>query len=124
MNLGTILWLHDRVGNAAPLFMILLGILSFINYFRGLGVTGNVIGAVIVGEVLMLVQVSLGLILLISGLYPPQLIHFLYGALTILAFPALWVYTRGATDRRASLMWALAGLFMMGLTLRAIGTAT
>jgi hypothetical protein len=38
--------------------------------------------------------------------------------------PALWVYTRGATDRRASLIWALAGLFMFGLALRAIGTAT
>lgn len=124
MNIGTIIWLHERVGNAAPLFMILLGILSLINYIRGQGVDGNIIGAVIVGELLMFIQVGLGLILFFSGLFPARTIHFLYATLTILAFPALWVYTQGATDRRASLLWALAGLFMMGLTLRAIGTAS
>lgn len=124
MSLSTLLWLHDRIGNAAPLFMIALGILSLINYFRGYGLDGNMIGIVVVGEILMLGQVGLGLILWLSGLFPAEMIHFLYGALTVLAFPALWVYTQGATDRRASLMWALAGLFMMGLTLRAIGTAS
>lgn len=124
MNLGTILWLHDRIGNAAPLFMILAGVLSLVNYVRGRGVDGNIMGALVIGEIMMLVQAGLGLILLVSGLAPASLIHYLYGALAILALPALWVYTRGATDRRASLIWALAGFFMMGLTLRAIGTAT
>lgn len=124
MNLGTVIWLHERVGNAAPLFMILVGGLSLVNYIRGQGVDGNILGAVVIGEVLMIVQVVLGIILWVSGLYPARVIHFLYGSLTVLTFPALWVYTQGATDRRASLIWALAGLFMMGLALRAIGTAS
>ncbi len=123
MNLGTVLWLHDRVGNAAPLFMALVGLLSLINYIRGRHVDGSIIGAVVIGEIMMLTQASMGIILLISGLSPARPIHFLYGSLAVLALPALWVYTRGATDRRASLIWGLAGLFMMGLTLRAIGTA-
>jgi hypothetical protein len=124
MNLGTVMWLHDRIGNAAPLFMILLGLLSLFNYIRGQGLDGSVVGTVIVGELLMIVQLSLGVILLLSGLYPARIIHILYGSLSILTFPALWFYTRGATDRRASLVWALVGLFMMGLALRAIGTAS
>ena len=125
MSLDTVIWLHDRVGNAAPLFMILVGVLSLINYFRGVGLDSNVIGAVIVGEIMMLAQATLGIILLVAGgLYPARGIHFLYGSLTILFFPALWAYTRGATDRRAALLWAVGGLFMMGLTLRAIGTAS
>lgn len=123
MNLGTIIWLHDRVGNAAPLFMIVAGIWSLINYIRRQGVDGNILGILIVGEIMMLVQAGLGVILLASGLFPARLIHFLYGSLAVLTLPALWVYTRGERDRRASLIWALAGLFMMGLTLRAIGTA-
>lgn len=123
MNLGTVLFLHSRLANTAWLYMAILGLWSFINYVRGRGVNGSVIGGVVVGELLMLVQGGLGLFLFLSGLYPASTIHFLYGALTILALPALWVYTRGATDRRASLVWALAGLFMFGLTLRAIGTA-
>ena len=104
--------------------MIGFGILSLINYIRGQGVDGSIVGAVVIGEVMMIVQVVLGLILWLSGLFPASIIHFLYGALTVLALPALWVYTRGEMDRRASLIWALAGLFMMGLALRAIGTAT
>jgi hypothetical protein len=124
MDLGTILWLHDRIGNAAPLFMILVGALSFINYIRGYGVDGSIIGAVIVGEIMMLAQASLGIFLLVFGLWPGGWgIHFLYGSLSVLFFPALWVYTRGATDRRAALTWAFGGLFMMGLAFRAIGTA-
>ncbi|GAB4417233.1 MAG: hypothetical protein Fur0044_12810 [Anaerolineae bacterium] len=124
MDLATVLWLHKGVGNAAPLFMVLVSLISFINYFRGLGLDGNVIGAVVVGEIMMLTQASLGLILLVLGLWPGGWgIHFLYGSLSVLFFPALWAYTRGATDRRASLTWAVGGLFMMGLTLRAIGTA-
>jgi hypothetical protein len=124
MNLGTVLFLHSRIANAAWLYMIILGIWSFTNYVRGRGVDGGVIGAVVVGELLMLTQAVMGLILFLSGLYPASTIHFLYGSLAILGLPALWVYTRGATDRRASLVWALAGLFMFGLTLRAIGTAS
>ena len=123
MNLGTIIWLHDRIGNAIPLFMILFGVLSLINYIRGQGVDAGTMGAAILGEIMVLVQAGLGIGLFLSGLFPIQLIHFLYGTLTVLTLPALWVYTRGATDRRASLIWALAGLFMMGLALRAIGTA-
>lgn len=124
MNLGTVVFLHSRIANAAWLFMVILGIWNFVNYVRGRGVDGGVIGAIVVGELMMLAQASLGIILFVSGFYPASTIHFLYGALTVLALPALWVYTRGATDRRASLIWALAGLFMFGLTLRAIGTAT
>jgi hypothetical protein len=124
MNLGTIIWLHDRIGNAAPLFMVLVGVLSFINYIRGYGVDGNIIGAVIVGELMMLAQATLGIFLLVAGLWPGGWgIHFLYGSLSVLFFPALWAYTRGATDRRAALTWAVGGLFMMGVTLRAIGTS-
>jgi hypothetical protein len=124
MNLGTVIFLHGRIANTAWLYMAILGIWSLINYIRGRGVDGSVMGALVIGELLMLTQASLGLILLVSGLYPSRTIHFLYGSLAVLALPALWVYTRGATDRRASLIWALAGLFMLGLALRAIGTAT
>lgn len=124
MGLDTVLWLHNGIGNAAPLFMVLVGLLSLINYFRGIGLDGSVIGAVVVGEITMLVQATLGIIMLTFGLWPGgAAIHFLYGSLSVLFFPALWAYTRGATDRRASLTWAVGGLFMMGLTLRAIGTA-
>lgn len=123
MDLGTILWLHGRIGNAIPLYMALMGILSFVNYIRGQGVDGGVIGAIIIGELLVLAQATLGIILFIAFNKIDSLgIHFLYGSLAVIFLPGLWIYTRGETDRRSSLIWGVAGIFMMGLAFRAIGT--
>jgi hypothetical protein len=95
----------------------------WLNYIRGHGVDGGMIGAIIIGELMMIVQATLGITLLITlGQLQAGGIHFLYGSLSIIFLPGLWLYTRGATDRRASLIWGLAGFFMMGLALRAIGT--
>jgi hypothetical protein len=124
MDLGTVFWLHERVGNAAPLFMALLGILNLVNYARGQGVDGGIIGAIVIGEIMMIIMAILGITLFIAlGRIHSLSIHFLYGSLSVIFFPGLWMYTRGATDRRSSLVWGFAGIFMMGLTLRAIGTA-
>ena len=124
MDIATVLWLHDRVGNAVPLYMVLLGIVSFVNYFRGQGLDGSVIGAIVVGEILMILQATLGIILFVAFNRINNLgIHFLYGSVSVIFLPGLWMYTRGATDRRSSLIWGVAGVFMMGLALRAIGTA-
>jgi hypothetical protein len=124
MDLATILWLHDRIGNAAPLFMALLGVLSIFNYIRGRGIDGGMMGAIIVGEIVMIAMGILGITLFIAFNRIQNLsIHFLYGSLCVIFIPGLWVYTRGETDRRSSLIWGFAGFFMMGLTLRAIGTA-
>nr|BAL58022.1 hypothetical conserved protein [uncultured Chloroflexota bacterium] len=124
MNLGTVLLLHNRVANAAWLYMAIIGLWSLVNYARGRGLDGNILGAIVVGELMMLVQAALGITLLVSGFYPPRVIHFLYGSLSVLVFPALWAYTRGDTSRQASLLWGLAGLAMMGLAFRAIGTGS
>ena len=56
MNLGTVLFLHSRGANAAWLYMALLGVWNFVNYVRGRGVDGGVIGAIVVGELMMLAQ--------------------------------------------------------------------
>ncbi len=124
MDFGTILWLHRGIGNAVPLYMFIMGVLSFINYGRGRGVDGGIVGAVIIGEIMITVQVVLGITMLtILGGLEQRAIHILYGCLAVIFLPGLWVYTRGEMDRRASLIWGVAGIFMMGLTLRAIGTA-
>ena len=74
--------------------------------------------------IMMIMMAVLGITLLIGrGFLQIIGIHFLYGSLSVLFMPGLWLYTRGETDRRAALIWGLAGFFMMGLALRAIGTA-
>jgi hypothetical protein len=125
MDLGTVLFIHGRIANAAWLYMVILAVWNIANYVRGRGLDGNMMGAIVVGVLLMLTQASLGVTMWLGFGFPPfSLVHVLYGGLAVLSLPAIWVYTRGATDRRASLIWAIAGLFMFGLILRAIGTAT
>jgi len=125
MDLGTILFIHGRIANAAWLYMLILAVWNVVNYVRGQGLDGNMMGALAVGVLLMLTQAGLGLTMwLVFGFPPISLVRVWYGSLAVLSLPAIWVYTRGAIDRRASLIWAIAGLFMFGLTLRAIGTAT
>jgi hypothetical protein len=122
--LETVLWLHQGIGNAAPIFMALLGVFSLINYIRGQGIDGNILGIIAIGEIMMIIMAVLGITLLIGlGLLQIVGIHFLYGSLSVLFIPGLWLYTRGDTGRRAALIWALGGFFMMGLAIRAITTA-
>lgn len=124
MDFATVLWLHQRIGNAVWLFMALMGILSLINYARGRGLDGNIMGVIVIGEIMTLTMATLGVTMLIMlGQIPGNGIHILYGSLSVIFLPGLWIYTRGDTDRRASLIWGFAGFFMMGLALRAIGTA-
>ena len=123
MNLGTLVFIHGRLANAIWIYMVVLAIWNFSNYIRGRGVGGNVLGALAVAELMTITQAVLGVVMLVSGLFPASIVHFLYGSLSVLAIPAIWVYTRGAADRRASLIWAIAALFLFGLALRAMGTA-
>ncbi|RME69981.1 MAG: hypothetical protein D6784_17445 [Chloroflexi bacterium] len=124
MNLGTVIFIHGRIANALWIYMLIMAVWNFANYFRGRGVDGNVLGAWTVAELMTLTQAVLGIIMLVSGLFPASIIHFLYGSLSVLVIPAIWVYTRGAVDRRASLIWAITALFLFGLSLRAMGTGT
>jgi hypothetical protein len=123
MNFNTILFLHQGLSRTAWMFMLVISAAALVYYMRNKPLDGQFFGIIAAGEVLMLVQACLGLtILLFFGVQPGRLVHFLYGFLTILVFPAIYYYTDGEGDRRAALMWLLTAIFMFGLALRAITT--
>ncbi len=100
-------------------FSLFLGLWGLWRYARGLGVDSSYLGAVIIGELLILIQGSLGIILFLEGMRPGRLVHLLYGVAAAIAFPAAYTYTHGGTDRRAMLIWGLVGLFVFGTAVRA-----
>lgn len=114
-----VFFLHDRLGMTMIWFALLLGIWGLWRYVRGLGVDSNYLGAVVIGEILILVQGALGLVLFFEGMRPGRLVHLLYGVAAALAFPAAYTYTQGGTDRRAMLIWSLVALFVFGCAVRA-----
>lgn len=115
-----VFFLHDRLANAAILFALILGIWGLFKYFRGDGVDGSYLGAVAVAELLIVVQIILGVILFSAGARPARsAMHILYGVAAVISFPAAYAYTRGDQSRRAMLVWGLVGLFVFGCTVRA-----
>lgn len=113
-------FLHDRLANAAIIFALILGLWGLYKYARGEGVDGNYLGAVAVAELLIVVQILLGVVLFAGGARPARSsMHILYGIAALISFPAAYAYTRGDQSRRAMLVWGLVGLFVFGCAMRA-----
>lgn len=111
--------LHHGLANTTTLFMLIMGIWALVLSFRSRPLDGSFFGIVAVGEILLVVQVSLGLILVLGGSTPPRpFLHYLYGVFALFVLPAVYYYTHGGHDRRAALMWFFTGIFMFGLALR------
>lgn len=115
--------IHARLANTALLYVGLMAIWGFWRLVRRQGVSSNYWGALIIGEILIFVQGALGVYLWIIGERPGRSIHVLYGLVAALTIPAVYSFTKGKQERREMLIYGLALLFLVGILLRAIGTA-
>lgn len=110
--------LHDRLSTTVMLYMAALGLWGLVAYVRGQGVSGSIGGALVIAEVLVLVQVAAGVLLVAGGLRPSATTHYLYGISAILVLPFAWSYFRSRDQRQALLMYSLLALFIFGLAVR------
>jgi hypothetical protein len=114
--------IHSRTAISAVLFALALGVWALWSFLRGRGVGSSYWGALIIGELLMLAQGFLGILLVFGGARPADWLHVLYGVLVALSWPGVYVYTRARGDRREAGLYALVSFFVFGLALRAITT--
>jgi hypothetical protein len=121
--MATLTLLHARLLFTILLFFGALSIWGFVSYLRGQGVSGSYRGALAIGELLMLAEFLLGVILFVGGGRPfrPE-IHILYGIVAIITLPAAFFYTRGRDGRAEHLIYTLACLFLCGIALRGLET--
>lgn len=117
-------FLHSRLANTAVLFALALGLWAMWSYMRGRGVSPSYWGALIIGELLMIAQGILGVLLVIGGKTPGDLVHFLYGVLVALSWPGAYIYTHARMGRSEAAIYALVSFFIFGLAIRAIMTAS
>ncbi len=115
--------IHGLLGNALAIFSLLIMLWALLHALRGREIGGDFWGAVAIGEGLIVLQALVGGILVLRGAMPVRTIHFLYGALTLLTWPAVFAFTRGDTTRRTAIIWVLASAFLFGISLRAAMTA-
>jgi hypothetical protein len=115
--------LHARLLVTILLFFGVLTIWGLVGYLRGQPISGSYKGALAIGELLMLAQFLIGVLLLIGGAQPFRLsIHILYGIVAIITLPGTFAYTRGRDDRWEQLIYLVVCLFLCGIALRALST--
>ena len=115
--------LHARLLVTILLFFGSLSIWGFVSYLRGQSISGSYKGALAIGELLMLAEFALGVLLLLSGAQPYRpSIHILYGIVAVIGLPGAFAYTRGRDDRWELLIYVTVCLFLCGIALRALTT--
>ncbi|MFQ5942238.1 MAG: hypothetical protein ACE5JF_01670 [Anaerolineales bacterium] len=119
----TLTEVHARLASAMLLFLSIAGVWGLANFFLRRSIAGSYWGILAAGEILVIAQLIVGVILWINGARPGRTIHVLYGIVTVISIPGYFAYTKGQDDRRASLTYGLICLFLVGISLRAIGTA-
>ena len=115
--------IHTLVGRSFSMFALAVTVLGLFYYLRDRTPDGSFFGAVIIGEGLAVLQVLIGILLIVLGRAPGRPIHFLYGALVALMWPAAYSYTRDSEGtNRETIVWVLISAFLFGVSLRATGT--
>ncbi len=115
-------FVHDRIAVSAILFAFALGVWAAWDYVRGRDMSPSYWGALIIGQVLMTGQGLIGLLLVLGGARPVDLLHLLYGVLVALSWPAVYIYTNARTGRTQVGIYALVSFFIFGLAIRAMMT--
>ena len=115
--------IHSRLANTALLYFAIIAIWGFWQYFRKQPFSSSYWGALVIAEVLILAQGALGVFLYIFGLQASRGgMHILYGIVSALGIPAVYVFTKGKTDRNTLLVYSSVALLCAILFLRSAAT--
>ncbi len=114
---------HGRLANTVMLYVLIMALWGFYRYFRKQGMDSGYWGAVVIAEVLILVQGAMGLFMRFGGSLPARgWTHILYGVVAAIAVPAVYIFTKGSDERRDVLIYASVFLFLVGISFRAMAT--
>jgi hypothetical protein len=125
--MDTFIIIHSRLSQTVVLFFFFLGIWGLYRAIRGYSLDGSYMGALVIGQVLYVVQGIMGVILWatgnIGGVARPEM-HILYGAFALVFLPFVFlVWLKGDDSNQAQWVLAFTTLFLFGIAERAISTA-
>ena len=113
--------MHATLAQTVMYYFFAIGVWGIFEYIRGGELGGNIGGAFVIGQVVVAVQVVLGLVILAGG-FSVQSVHFLYGITAIISMPFAWSYMRARNPRQALAVYSLVALWICGLAIRGIVT--
>jgi hypothetical protein len=112
--------IHSVLSQTTMLFFLLLGIWGIFRAIRKNSVDGSYMGAMVIGELLFVLQAVLGVILLIGGGRAGRpVVHIIYGSFALVALPSLFAFLKGDDSNRAQWYFGLLTFFLFGVALRA-----
>jgi len=116
--------LHARLALTCAFFTFALGAWALWLAIRGRGLSPNYMGALVIGETLLVIEALLGAWRYFAVHQEPgRWVHLLYGLLAALLWPFLYSFSREARGRAESAMMAAGSFFLWGIVMRAISTA-
>ena len=118
--------IHSRLWITILLFSSAMLVWGLWRFLRGQTVNSNYFGAVVIAEILYILQGLLGITMLISGTGVLQRaeVHILYGVVIAITLPGVYIYTRGDESRRTMLVYAVAFVFIIILSVRSMMTGS
>lgn len=116
--------MHDRLATTVMLFMFAVGFWGLLSYARGEALSGSLSGALVIGQILVMAQATLGIVLYADGLRAPSSVHYLYGLTAVLVTPFVWSYAKERHPRQGLLFYSLMALFIAGLAIRGMTTGS
>lgn len=115
--------LHEVLSRTTWMFFLAIGLWGLFRAIRAQSVDGSYLGAMVVGQLLFVVQLILGVILLTAGGRPVRPgIHIIYGLFSLVFLPFVFGYIRGDDSNRAQWIYAFSTLFLFGIVLRSMET--
>lgn len=120
-----IIQIHVSLSTTVMLFNLVIGLWGLLKYLRGQqNIDGSYWGGMALSPILGLVQALVGLVMIFMGLGANmRLVHYLYGALVVIAVPATFAFTKGRDDRGVLLIYAVVLLLTALFGLRAYTVA-
>jgi len=115
---------REILRNAVWILSTIMAFWGFWRFLRKKGVDSSYFGAVVIAEILYIAQAGLGLFLFLTkrGVLSRPPVHMLYGTVILLVLPGVYIYTRADETRRTILLYSLAFVFIIGISIRSMLT--
>ena len=119
--LDTLSTLHRFGGTVLLLYAVLLGLWGTYHYIRNQRLSGGFRSSYLIMAALIPIDGLLGLGALLASGHPREgILHMVYGVFAVLFIPGAYLYSRGGTDRRETLIlagasWIVAIAFFRGI---------
>lgn len=104
------------------LYFAIVAVWGAITFFLNRDGSSAFWGSVSIATYVAVAQAILGAMLYGAGAAPRDLTHALYGATSILAFPAARLYTANRSPRAQLITTTLVAFFLVGVSIRGITT--